>query len=109
MPYDKDGMFVFTAIEDREKFLQDKINRVLPLDYDESYDIFADDGDDEKYDLFVRISYTLSQMNLSLTEMQIASYLIANLAVSVLVFNVSQSDANEALMSAAEAASQLIK
>jgi len=78
-----------------------------PFDYDELRGILAE-HDGEEFDLFVRLSYELSTVPLSDRQARTAAKLIANLALNVFTFNLSESDTqNESAIEAASEAYQL--
>ena len=74
------------------------------LDYDACYAQLAK-FDSEEFDVFVHLAYEFSEMKLTPDDMRRASKMLANLAVSVLQFNVCESGDNdeEVIDAAAEA------
>ena len=70
-------------------YLSDECDQVF--DYDNLYAELANE-DGESFDLFVRLSYELSEMKLTIDQIKRASSMIARLAQHTLQFNFAQLD-----------------
>ena len=70
------------------------------FDYDELHSLMIE-RDDEQFDLFVRLAYNLSEMHLSPEKAKLAAKRIADLAVAVLTFNMSEGSNDDETIEAA--------